>query len=148
MSDSVANAIAGAGGGIASMILTYPLITVSTRSQVSKTERLSQREAFLKIIKEEGISGLYSGVHSALFGIAVTQYIYYYWYEYVKIVLEGSTKKALSISENMLTGAVAGAFTSVLTNPIWVINTRLIVKKETLKDQPASPPPSAFAVAM
>ncbi|KAJ1330252.1 hypothetical protein BSLG_009567 [Batrachochytrium salamandrivorans] len=43
-----------------SMALTYPLIMVSTRSQVSKTARVCQHEAFAKIIKEEGIRGLYS----------------------------------------------------------------------------------------
>jgi adenine nucleotide transporter 17 len=60
MSDSVASALAGAGGGIASMALTYPLITMSTRSQVSKTERMTQLETAKKIISEEGIAGLYS----------------------------------------------------------------------------------------
>ena len=68
------------------------------------------------------------GVHSALFGIAVTNAVYYYWYEYVKSLLEGAaipTKRVLSVSENMLTGAVAGAFTSILTNPIWVVNVNL-----------------------
>jgi hypothetical protein len=37
MSDNVAHALAGAGGGILSMIVTYPLITVSTRAQVNRT---------------------------------------------------------------------------------------------------------------
>jgi hypothetical protein len=46
---------------------TYPLITVSTRAQVQQktTEKhqnvlVAQMAAFQKIIKEEGISGLYS----------------------------------------------------------------------------------------
>lgn len=60
MSDSVASALAGAGGGIASMALTYPLITLSTRSQVSKTERMTQLATAKKIISEEGVAGLYS----------------------------------------------------------------------------------------
>ena len=60
MSDSVAAALAGAGGGITSMALTYPLITMSTRSQVSKTERVSQLATAKKIITEEGVGGLYS----------------------------------------------------------------------------------------
>jgi hypothetical protein len=65
-------------------------------------------------------------MNSAMFGIAVTNAVYYYWYEFVKDVLQGPTKKVLSVSENMLTGAIAGAFTSILTNPIWVINVRNI----------------------
>jgi adenine nucleotide transporter 17 len=60
MSDSLASALAGATGGIASMALTYPLITMSTRSQVSKTEKITQLETAKKIISEEGVPGLYS----------------------------------------------------------------------------------------
>ncbi|KAI8917956.1 mitochondrial carrier domain-containing protein [Entophlyctis helioformis] len=136
MSDNVVHAIAGAGGGMVSMALTYPLVTISTRSQVSKTARVSQRQALLKILKEEGVAGLYSGISSAMFGIALTQYVYYYWYEFVKSALEkASSARNLSITQNMITGAIAGAATATITNPIWVINTRLLVKKDTLDDE-------------
>ncbi|KAJ1550035.1 hypothetical protein HK405_001577, partial [Cladochytrium tenue] len=90
---------AGAGGGMVSMALTYPLVTVSTRAQVnnSKTSKdgksgdvslASQVRAFRTILAEEGVAGLYSGINSALFGIAVTQGVYYYWYEFVKAGFE------------------------------------------------------------
>jgi adenine nucleotide transporter 17 len=55
------NSNPGAGGGIISMALTYPLVTISTRSQVDKkTTAESQIETAKKIIKAEGIRGLYS----------------------------------------------------------------------------------------
>lgn len=37
----------------------------------------------------------------------------------------------MSIRENMITGAISGSITSLLTNPIWVINTRLLVKNDS-----------------
>ncbi|KAI9090037.1 mitochondrial carrier domain-containing protein [Phlyctochytrium arcticum] len=137
MSDNVAHALAGAGGGMISMALTYPLTTLSTRSQVSKAgTKISQVQAFQKIMKEEGPKGLYSGINSAIFGIAITQFVYYYWYELVKAGIEKGVAagRALTIGENMLTGAIAGAATASLTNPIWVVNTRQVVKKESLDD--------------
>ncbi|KAJ3169951.1 hypothetical protein HDU88_000593 [Geranomyces variabilis] len=137
MSDNVAHALAGAGGGMVSMALTYPLTTLSTRSQVTKSGgRVSQVEAFKKIIREEGPKGLYSGISSAMFGIAITQYVYYYWYELVKAALEkaAGADRALTVAENMLTGAIAGAATAGITNPIWVINTRQVVKKNESDD--------------
>ncbi|KAI9364972.1 mitochondrial carrier domain-containing protein [Zopfochytrium polystomum] len=152
-SDSVAHALAGAGGGMISMTLTYPLVTVSTRSQVSKTPAAAatasdgkktppagQLDAFRKIIREEGVQGLYSGIESALFGIAVTQGVYYYWYELVKAAFEkaAGVKRAMTTLESMSAGAVAGAATVVITNPIWVVNTRQTVKKTTLADPNAS----------
>ena len=60
MSDSLVHAIAGATGGVVSMALTYPLITVSTRSQVnSKEQKLSQLETLKQILREEGVAGLF-----------------------------------------------------------------------------------------
>jgi len=60
-----------------SMALTYPLITISTRQQVQKDNQAKnaykgQLGTLKKIIKEEGIQGLYSGLSSGIFGIAVT----------------------------------------------------------------------------
>ena len=64
-SDNVAHALAGAGGGLLSMALTYPLITLSTRAQVeSKRAQLSTLDAARRIIKREGMTGLYAGMES------------------------------------------------------------------------------------
>ena len=94
--DNIAHALAGAGGGLLSMTLTcvfpfsnprqpdpsdysYPLITLSTRAQVeSKRAQTSTLEAVRHIVRREGFGGLYSGLESALFGISVTNFVYYY----------------------------------------------------------------------
>lgn len=58
MSDNIAHALAGAGGGILSMALTYPLITISTRAQVeTKKTHTSFSHAVKRIVEREGISG-------------------------------------------------------------------------------------------
>jgi solute carrier family 25 (peroxisomal adenine nucleotide transporter), member 17 len=77
--DNIAHALAGAGGGLLSMTLTYPLITLSTRAQVeSKRAQTSTLDAVRHIVQREGITGLYAGLDSALFGISVTNFVYYY----------------------------------------------------------------------
>ncbi|KAF3902054.1 Mitoferrin [Arthrobotrys entomopaga] len=135
MSDNVAHAIAGAGGGIASMVLTYPLITLSTRSQVeAKRAETSVADAVRRIVAREGISGLYAGLESALFGISVTNFVYYYWYEWSRGVFEAANVKRgigkkLSTLESMAAGALAGSATVLITNPIWVVNTRMTARK-------------------
>jgi hypothetical protein len=61
------------------MILTYPLVTLSTRSQVeSKRAQTTVTDATRHIIQREGFSGLYAGLDSAVFGISVTNFVYYY----------------------------------------------------------------------
>lgn len=60
----------GAGGGMISMAMTYPLITVGTRIQVQKGANGSSdskeyrgfMDAVEKIVKKEGFVGLYSSV--------------------------------------------------------------------------------------
>jgi len=60
-------------------VCSYPLITLSTRAQVeSKRAQSSTLDAARRIIKREGITGLYAGLESALFGISVTNFVYYY----------------------------------------------------------------------
>jgi len=135
--DNVAHALAGAGGGLLSMILTYPLITLSTRAQV-ESKKADQKfiEAVQRIVAREGVSGLYSGINSALFGISVTNFVYYYWYEWTRAFFEKAAIKAgrasskLTTVESMMAGALAGSATVIMTNPIWVVNTRVTTRKQ------------------
>lgn len=132
--DNVAHALAGTGGGILAMTTTYPLITLSTRAQTmsARSEAADKKtvgilEAVKLIVKKEGVSGLYSGLESALFGIALTNFVYYYFYEGTKPLFQSPTG-SMSTGQSMAVGAIAGAITSVSTNPIWVVNTRMTVK--------------------
>ncbi|KAI0202503.1 mitochondrial carrier [Astrocystis sublimbata] len=138
--DNVAHALAGAGGGVLSMVLTYPLITLSTRAQVeSKRAETNFLAAVKRIVAREGVAGLYSGLDSAVFGISVTNFVYYYWYEWTRAFFENAAAKAgrssrkLTTAESMMAGALAGSATVILTNPIWVVNTRMTTRRESLE---------------
>jgi adenine nucleotide transporter 17 len=145
-SDNVAHALAGSGGGLISMALTYPLITLSTRAQVeSKKADTNVLQAARKIIAREGVRGLYAGLESALFGISVTNFVYYYWYEWTRAAFIKAAKASnrpnaskLSTLETMLAGALAGSATVLMTNPIWVVNTRMTARKNE-SDESALP---------
>lgn len=143
--DNVAHALSGAGGGLLSMALTYPLITLSTRAQVeSKKADTNTLAAARRIIAREGVSGLYAGLDSALFGITVTNFVYYYWYEwsrsfFLKAALAAKRPGGkLTTAESMAAGALAGVATVLMTNPIWVVNTRMTARKSET-DEPLLP---------
>lgn len=54
-------------------------MTLSTRAQVErKKAKTSTYAAAKRIVDREGISGLYAGMESALFGITTTNFVYYY----------------------------------------------------------------------
>ncbi|KAF3941236.1 Mitoferrin [Dactylella cylindrospora] len=128
------------------MVLTYPLITLSTRSQVeAKRAETSVKDAVRRIIAREGVSGLYAGLESALFGISVTNFVYYYWYEWSRGFFETANVrrgvgKKLGTLESMAAGALAGSATVLITNPIWVINTRMTARKNDKTEESSELP--------
>ncbi|EPQ59215.1 mitochondrial carrier [Gloeophyllum trabeum ATCC 11539] len=107
MSDSLIHSMAGAAG-------------VET-----KHEHKTTYQAVVDIIKREGVLGLYSGLNSSLLGIAITNGAYYYFYERSRGIILASRKgsKALSTLESMLAGVIAGSATTLISNPIWVVQT-------------------------
>ncbi|PVV00990.1 hypothetical protein BB560_004606 [Smittium megazygosporum] len=148
MSDNFIHALSGAGGGAISMFLTYPLLNISSRLQVQgsteDTEKFSGNvDAFKKLIDKHGFAALYYGVESAVLGNAVSNGVYYFFFEFSrKAFLKVSTSNNLNTVESLLAGAFAGAMTAIITNPIWVVNTRVATKKS---DDPKAPRTSALA---
>jgi adenine nucleotide transporter 17 len=92
-------------------------------------------------VQREGVTGLYAGLDSALFGISVTNFVYYYWYEWTRAAFEkaaikaGRASKRLTTVESMIAGAIAGSATVMLTNPIWVVNTRMTTRKRAKESE-------------
>lgn len=136
--EELAHAIAGAGGGALLMVVTYPLVTLLTIAQTKKkdpnapksiSDQTSNKivsaiknsgtyQALLEILRTKGPLGLYSGLESALYGITLTNFIYYYFYELaLGFFLKRNGKRGLSTYESILTGAIAGAITCVGLNP-------------------------------
>ncbi|XP_021893527.1 peroxisomal nicotinamide adenine dinucleotide carrier-like [Carica papaya] len=151
-SNAVANGLAGAGGGIIAQIITYPLQTVNTRQQ---TERIAKKKnsktadstsiskpisgrstlfQILHVIQSEGWGGLYSGLKPSLLGTAASMGIYYYFYQVFKNEaeriaaarkLKGRGDGSVGMFSWLLVAALAGSLNVLLTNPIWVLVTRM-----------------------
>ncbi|KAJ4482749.1 peroxisomal membrane protein [Lentinula lateritia] len=99
MNDSIMHAMAGAGGGVLAMTVTYPLVFLSTRAAVkTQSENKSVYQAVMEVLEREGVLGLYS------------------------IFLTGR-KKGLTTIESILTGLIAGSATTIISNPLWVVQT-------------------------
>ncbi|KAI0284873.1 mitochondrial carrier [Russula brevipes] len=124
--DSFIHSAAGAAGGILAMTATYPLVFISTRAaNETKCENKSTYQVVMDLLKRDGFLGLYNGLNSSLLGIAVTNGVYYYFYENTKGIIFRSRggSQALSTLESVLAGLIAGSATSVISNPVWVIQT-------------------------
>ena len=86
----------------------------------------STLDAIKKIVREEGISGLYAGVDSSLIGVASTNFVYFYWYSVVRTLYLSvqRTDHPPNTTAELSLGAVAGALAQIFTIPVSVITTR------------------------
>ena len=86
----------------------------------------STLDAIKKIMDDEGITGLYSGINGSLIGVASTNFAYFYWYSVVRTLYLSAQKlpKPPSTAIELSLGAVAGAVAQVFTIPVSVVTTR------------------------
>lgn len=134
LSDTSIHAIAGALAGTLSGIVVCPLDVIKTRLQAQGAfdkQRGSLKGGFTRtmdsIVKHDGVRGLYRGVIPIILGYSPTWMIYFAVYEKSKYLL--STVPQLDpypFFSHCLSALGAGAASTTLTNPIWVVKTRLM----------------------
>ncbi|KAL9614642.1 MAG: hypothetical protein Q9167_000847 [Letrouitia subvulpina] len=86
----------------------------------------SSLDAIRKIVKAEGIEGLYSGINGSLIGVTSTNFAYFYWYSVIRTLYLSSSAlpKPPGIVTELSLGAAAGAVAQIFTIPVSVITTR------------------------
>jgi len=95
---------------------------------------------------------LYRGLGSALGGAGLSWALYFAWNDWFKRSMVASKvrkglKGKLSALEEMLCAAVAGILTTLVVNPIWVINTRLKLAAEKRQKLTGAPQAGVEAAA-
>jgi solute carrier family 25 (peroxisomal adenine nucleotide transporter), member 17 len=86
----------------------------------------SPLDALQKIVKQDGILGLYTGIFGGLVGVASTNFAYFYWYTLVRDAYKRrkGIDGPLSTAMELVLGAVAGALAQIFTIPVSVCTTR------------------------
>ncbi|GMH19082.1 hypothetical protein Nepgr_020923 [Nepenthes gracilis] len=161
MSDALINGLAGAGGGIIAQLITYPLQTVNTRQQTERDlkkdeKKLGPVDHMCQVVKHEGWERLYGGLMPSLAGTAASQGVYYYFYQIFRnkaeaIALDRRKKGvgdgSVGMLSSLVVAALSGCVNVLLTNPIWVVVTRLQThSKISKKLQPRHPPEEEILV--
>jgi solute carrier family 25 folate transporter 32 len=81
-----------------------------------------------RIWSEEGIRGLYRGLGPTIFGYLPTWAIYFTMYDYCKERMgKHIGKEDGHWLVHILSAMTAGATSTTMTNPLWVIKTRFMV---------------------
>ncbi|KAK9703122.1 hypothetical protein K7432_010885 [Basidiobolus ranarum] len=137
LSDNIKNTIAGASAGCVTSIITCPLDVVKTRLQnQGKHEGVNAYRGTLgslsRIWTEEGVRGLYRGLGPTIYGYLPTWSIYFSVYNNLKTGLgEWTGKTADNVIVHVFSAMGAGAASSIMTNPLWVIKTRFMTQSKT-----------------
>ncbi|KAJ5358562.1 uncharacterized protein N7496_010975 [Penicillium cataractarum] len=133
LSSSVVETVAGFTAGVASTLCVHPLDLVKTRLQVDRSSP-SRLGNSLRIIREistheGGLRAFYRGLAPNLIGNSTSWALYFLCYGSLKDAIRiyrGREDWMLTSSDYFLASSAAGALTSILTNPIWVIKTRML----------------------
>ncbi|KAM0189761.1 hypothetical protein ACHAPA_008564 [Fusarium lateritium] len=137
-SDSQFNAIAGAIGGFTSGVVTCPLDVIKTKLQaqggyvaLNKGRHVGHPKLYngligsgKVILREEGIRGLYRGLGPIVMGYLPTWAVWFTVYNKSKVYISQHYDNSHLV--NFWSSIIAGASSTIVTNPIWVIKTRLM----------------------
>lgn len=127
--------IAGAFGAF----MVYPIDLVKTRMQNQRSQRVGERlyansiDCAKKVIRNEGVRGLYSGVLPQLVGVAPEKAIKLTVNDLVRGFFSDKKTKNIWWPHELLAGGSAGACQVVFTNPLEIVKIRLQVQGEMAK---------------
>ncbi|PKI70329.1 hypothetical protein CRG98_009279 [Punica granatum] len=124
---------AGAAAGVIAATFVCPLDVIKTRFQVHGLPSLGRDSikgslivgSLEQIFQREGIRGMYRGLAPTVLALLPNWAVYFTIYEQLKSLLGADETNHLSVGANMIAASGAGAATTIGTNPLWVVKTRL-----------------------
>ena len=134
-SNKLAHMVGGFTGGIVATFSLHPFEVFKTRfavndgSNVVKHKYTGLGDALKVIYKTNGIKGFYQGVSPNLIGSGVSWGLFLYLYEKFKSGL--SDGREITLNNQLIAACSSGVTTLTLTNPIWVVKTRMILQSNT-----------------
>ncbi|RMD42529.1 hypothetical protein DV735_g2597, partial [Chaetothyriales sp. CBS 134920] len=133
--------VAGLSAGLVATMIVHPLDIIKTRLQVDTSAHPllnSSRSVLRDLLRNEGpsrIAALYRGLSPNLAGNSAGWALYFMFYQHaqdtVRRVRHYGPGQRLSGPDYVAASAAAGLLSAVLTNPIWVVKTRMLTTSAT-----------------
>ncbi|PWN19233.1 mitochondrial carrier, partial [Microstroma glucosiphilum] len=107
--------------------------------------------ALREIVKRDGFAGLYRGLSPNVVGNSASWGLYFLWYTMIKEHMSLSSSadgtdrnRKLSATQHLLAASESGAVTALMTNPIWVVKTRMFTAPVPSKVPTPGEPPNPY----
>ncbi|KAI8921960.1 mitochondrial carrier domain-containing protein [Powellomyces hirtus] len=136
---SIYNFTLGAVAGAIGATVVYPIDLVKTRMQNQRSKVVGQLlyknsvDCFKKVIKNEGVPGLYSGLVPQLVGVAPEKAIKLTMNDLVRSHIRDKKTGHIPLWGEILAGCTAGGSQVLFTNPLEIVKIRLQVQGEAAK---------------
>ncbi|RDW95247.1 putative mitochondrial amino acid transporter ARG-13 [Coleophoma crateriformis] len=152
--DAAEDIVFGSIAGVAGKYIEYPFDTVKVRLQ-SQPDHQPLRykgplDCFRQSLRSEGLSGLYRGISAPLVGAALETSSLFFWERVGRESLFSAglyqRDKPLPLSALWLTGAISGAFTSLILTPIELVKCKIQVPTTVSSDGMIHKAPTPMAV--
>eukprot|EP01114_Cavostelium_apophysatum_P017072 TRINITY_DN4986_c0_g1_i1.p1 TRINITY_DN4986_c0_g1~~TRINITY_DN4986_c0_g1_i1.p1 ORF type:complete len:324 (+),score=12.21 TRINITY_DN4986_c0_g1_i1:297-1268(+) len=118
-STSAQNFVAGCIGGAAGVLVGYPFDTVRVRLQnTTRGVFSSAMDCFIKTINAEGASGLYKGMVSPLFSMAILKALMFGSHDFFLRIQPNNVGKNPTLLQHTMAGMCAGLMNSLLCTPV------------------------------
>lgn len=147
-SDTQFNALAGAIGGFTAGVATCPLDVIKTKLQAqggfvamskggNHPRMYNGLAGTARVIwRQEGLRGMYRGLGPIVLGYLPTWAVWFTVYNESKEYLTETGYMRHPILVNFFSSIFAGASSTIVTNPIWVIKTRLMSQSGSTQAYP------------
>ncbi|KAL1984012.1 hypothetical protein VTN96DRAFT_9697 [Rasamsonia emersonii] len=148
--ESVHHFALGSLAGAFGAFMVYPIDLVKTRMQNQRSTRVGERlynnslDCAKKVLRNEGVRGLYSGVLPQLIGVAPEKAIKLTVNDLVRGWATDQQTGNIKVPWEIVAGGSAGACQVIFTNPLEIVKIRLQVQGEIAKSVEGAPRRSAM----
>ena len=92
------------------------------------------------VVNKEGYSGLYKGLWPMLVALGISNFVFFFWKvaltAAIQIMRSPNTRNDdLGDVINLIVASVAGTINVLVTTPLWVVGTRLMVQRRSGKKE-------------